>query len=144
MLIRMCPIKVEKRPKSGLLGKIAFVFCLFLLMLGCRIRVRDEALELAKAIPQYPGSTYLSSFQTSYPDSVPGSGINYLSDDPPEDILDFFLREVPQQGWVVVKVYDYADEAVSKQLLLEKSKWKCRILIINEEPRRINIKVERR
>jgi hypothetical protein len=144
MLIRMRPIRVEKRAKSCLTEKIAFVACLLLLVLGCRIGVRDEALELAKAIPQYPSSTYLGSFQTSYPDDVPGSGVNYLSDDTPGDILDFFLREVPQQGWVVVKVYDYADEAVPKQLLLERPKWKCRILVINEELRRISIKVERR
>jgi hypothetical protein len=117
---------------------------LSLLTSCCRIGVRDEALELARAIPQYPGSTYVGSFETGYPDDVPGSGVTYRSDDSPADILDFFRREVPQQGWDVVEVYDYDDEAVPKQLVLEKSRWRCWILVINEEPRRISIKVERK
>lgn len=124
--------------------RTTLVISLSLLASCCRIGVRDEALELARAIPQYPGSTYVGSFKTGYPDDVPGSGVTYRSDDSPADILDFFLQEVPQRGWEVVEVYDYDDEAVPKQLLLKRSKWRCRILIINEEPRRISIKVERR
>lgn len=121
---------------------MALAMGLFVLTLSCQLQARNEALELAKAIPQYPGSTYQSSFQTTYPDDTPGSGVNYLSGDSPGDILEFFEQEVSQHGWTVAQISDDADEAVPKQLILARPGWTCTIHIWNEEPRRINIKVE--
>lgn len=144
MLDKVCLITTNKAILFRIVPRVALATLLLLVLASCRIELEDKELELAKEIPQYPGSMYLSSFETGLPDGVPGAGVNYLSDDAPEDIFDFFHQHVAQAGWTVVEVYDYADEAVPKQLVMEKSKWRCRILIINEEPRRINIKVERK
>jgi hypothetical protein len=123
-------------------ARAIFVACLLLLLSGCKLGTRDKALELAKEIPRYPGSSFLSSFETGFPDDEPGAGVNYLSDDAPDEILDFFRENVSQAGWTVVEIYEHTDTAVPDQLILERPQWRCRILIIHEDPRRINIKVE--
>lgn len=133
-----------KTMRTRAIEKIGMAAWLLLLLSGCQLGTGDKALELAKEIPQYPGSSFLGSFETGFPDDVPGSGVNYLSDDAPEDILGFYRENVSQAGWTLVEVYDHADDAVPDQLILERPRWRCKILIIHEDPRRINIKVERK
>ena len=115
------------------------------LAVTCQVGGRDQALEIAKSMPQYPDSRFLSTFKTSYPDDVPSSGITYETDDDPQKAFEFYQQEVVKLGWTIVRTCNVPDKAVPKQLRLEKDRWWCAIVIDGSiTPGQIRIRVGRK
>lgn len=83
-----------------LINSCLIIFLIFALLLGVAI-FSPKASDIVKSLPQYPNSTFLSTFQTSYPDDYPSDGITYTTTDDPEQLLDFYRQELPKQGWVL-------------------------------------------
>jgi hypothetical protein len=90
----------------------------------------------------YPGAHYAGDFTTSYPDSTPGAGVYYLSEASQSDILSFYLKEMPKNGWELDKVSDNPDPNLSKIAVFTKEKIKCTILIsLDGEQRKITVNI---
>lgn len=123
-------------------GLILLLFSIMFLASGCQVGGRDQALEIARSFPQYPHSTFFSTFKTSYPDDVPSSGITYETDDDPQKVFEFYQQEVVKLGWTIVRTYNVPDKAVPKQLRSEKDRWWCTIIVDSSiTPGRIRIRV---
>ena len=112
-----------------------------LVLAGCSLFWRSEAEEVASDFPVYPGAVLSGSYDTSWPDDSPRVALAYSTEATVQELSDFYQIEPTKQGWQLNEVIDHNDPAATIKLLLENEDWNCRVLIYNEEPRRIEIEI---
>lgn len=124
--------------------KLLFVIiCLGLSMLlaACNLFWRDEGLKVAQAFPVYPNATYMSRSDSSWPDAKPSITLAYTAEASVQDLVEFYTTQPTLQDWQLSEVIQHDDPAATIKVLWENEDWNCRVLIDNQDPRRIEIEI---
>ena len=55
---------------------------------------------VARSIPRYPNaSRWKASANSGFPDGRPSGTVNFLTNDIPQSVYDFYQTELPKSGW---------------------------------------------
>jgi hypothetical protein len=134
---------MKKRPRLKISFRLLlFVAFTFLPTLFCSSRWEDQAIKLAKEIPVYPDATYIGEFITSYPSSLPGAGITYRSTSSREEILSFYMEQLPNSDWEIIKVdADSSYQSVPFIIESQRDNWLCQVIIESQDQIQITINI---
>ena len=110
---------------------------------SCNLGSGSAARELVRTLPVYPGANFLAEFRTTWPDDTPSRGITYETEDPADQVFEFYHTVMPEADWHLVYVREHPQEGVSWQLRYERDGWWSRIVIEELSPTRICLQVGR-
>lgn len=127
-------------PKNSFLRLLLFGISATLPMFACSLGWEKNAVEMAKSIPVHPDSEFINEFVTSYPSSSPGAGIIYEASADRQELLDFYLEQMEQEGWEILSVdADSPYKSVPYIISAQNEKWLCQVIITSSTHSQITI-----
>lgn len=131
----------RRKQQQVFVGVILACTVIAFLLPGCSLFWRGEAEKIASEFPVYPGAVLVGSYDTSWPDDHPRVGLAYTSESSAQEIAEFYQDEPASQGWQQIDVAGSDDPAATIKVLWENEEWNCRVLIYDQQPRRIEIEI---
>jgi hypothetical protein len=104
---------------------IAWLVIVYFGILACGLLSAGNALQLAKTITPDPQSVFVGEFQTTFPDSHPGSGVTYTSKSGFDDLNIYYKAELEKQGWVISESRDYGTTQRTVMIIANKAGRVC-------------------
>jgi len=133
--VLMNPFRKKRQALS-----IFFLVAVLSVVLACQLGGLGQGQKVIQTLPVYPDARLTDEFSTSYPDSTPSTGVIYLVDAEPDEIIAFFIREMSLAGWELINVLD-SDGNIDDQMRFEKDSWECFIQVYENDPNRYIMRV---
>lgn len=115
---------------------IAVLLVLVLIFLGDRSK-------LLKQIVPNPGAVYIGEYSTSFPDSRPGVGVIYESQEDKSFLVNYYQAELIEKGWIVTQTRDFDGFSNDTVIYAKKGRSYCYISVEEmASNRKITIKIE--
>lgn len=112
--------------------------------MACSFGWESDAIIFAKQIPSPSEFTYIGEFTVGYPSSLPGAGITYKTKMGKQKIIDFYLEQLPSDGWTIISTDINNDfKTVPSIVNANKGKWRCSVIVEDFETdiRQITIEI---